>query len=109
MQYCVKLNLLCFSLQELIQNADDAGAETVTFFLDERSHNDKHLFHPALGQFQKPALVVHNDKEFTPEDWENIQTPRKSHKMVDVNKIGTSGSGFCSVFHITGMYIIANK
>ena len=78
----------------------------MTFFIDERSHNDKHLFHPALGEFQKPALVVHNGKEFILQDWESIQKPRKSQKTFDRNKIGAPGIGFCSVFHITGWYIV---
>jgi sacsin len=39
-------------LQELIQNADDAGASEVKFLLDNSHYPTNHLFSPAMRQYQ---------------------------------------------------------
>jgi lipid II:glycine glycyltransferase (peptidoglycan interpeptide bridge formation enzyme) len=43
--------------QELIQNADDAGARTVTFLYDQHTYGTKSLHHPDLAAFQGPHLT----------------------------------------------------
>ena len=90
------------SLQELIQNADDARATEVKFFIDERSHGQQNLLHHSLAKFQGPSLLAYNDAVFTDEDWTNIQKLKRSDKRSDPFKVGKFGIGFNSVFHVTG-------
>ncbi len=94
----------------MIQNADDAGASTVWFYVDERWHDTSCLPHPDLAKLQGPALVAANDACFTEENWEGIQKLQQSNKANDPSKVGTFGIGFNSVYHITGiLYIKSNK
>ena len=92
-------------LQEIIQNADDAGAKTVKFFIDSREHGTTSLVHPDLAPFQGPALLAYNDAQFRDEDWEGIQSLQCSVKAEDPFKVGKFGIGFNSVYHITGSLI----
>lgn len=57
-------------LSELIQNADDAGATTVSFCLDEREHGTTSLLGGRLADWQGPSLLAHNDALFAPSDFE---------------------------------------
>ncbi|KAG5176706.1 hypothetical protein JKP88DRAFT_265343 [Tribonema minus] len=59
--------------QELIQNADDAGAREVKFCLDTRQHGTATLPAQQLAQFQGPALLAFNSGVFTDMDFESIQ------------------------------------
>ena len=94
-------------MQEIIQNADDAGANVVHFFLDNRRHGDASLIHPQLAQFQGPSLLSYNDAVFQDKDWQSIQDMQQSVKAEDPFKVGKFGIGFNSVYHITGIDIIA--
>ena len=91
-------------MQEIIQNADDAGARTVKFFIDSREHGTTSLVHPDLAPFQGSALLAYNDAQFRDEDWEGIQNLQRSVKAEDPFKVGKFGIGFNSVYHITGTY-----
>ena len=91
--------------QEIIQNADDAGASTVHFYLDNRHHGTDTLVEPKLAEFQGPALLAYNDAVFTAEDWQSIQSLQQSVKTRDPFKVGKFGIGFNSVYHITGIQI----
>ena len=42
----------CFLFQELIQNAEDAGATEVKFLYDKHSYGRKKLLRKSLAQFQ---------------------------------------------------------
>lgn len=44
--------LFLFVNQELIQNADDAGATEVVFIHDERSYGTESLWMEELGKYQ---------------------------------------------------------
>ena len=93
--------------QEIIQNADDAGAKEVHFYLDIRSHSESlqpfSSIHPELAKlFEGPALLAYNDAEFTRKDWKSIQEPQQSGKRKDPFKVGKFGIGFNSVYNITG-------
>ena len=98
---CVTV-LYIFHLQEIIQNADDAGARSVIFYLDNRTHGTDSLIAPGLKEFQGPALLAYNDAKFNTTDWESIQKPEQSGKAKDPFKVGKFGLGFNSVYHITG-------
>ena len=91
-------------MQEIIQNADDAGARTVRFYLDSRQHGTlrQSLVHPDLARFQGPALLAYNDAQFATDDWEGIRNFKVSGKAKDPFKVGKFGIGFNSVYHVTG-------
>lgn len=99
-------------LKELIQNADDAGASSVSFCLDCRSHGIATLADPSLAQFQGPSLIVHNNAVFTEEDFRSIQRIGDSLKKSSEikGKIGRFGIGFNAVYHWTDIpsFVSAN-
>lgn len=88
-------------VQEFLQNADDAGARTIRFFLDERSFPIDRLPVNTMARLQGPALVVTNDMPFTERDWDAIQRIGRSDKELDTTKTGRFGLGFNSVYNVT--------
>ena len=88
-------------IHEFIQNADDAGASTVSIVLDERQHASERLPSPDMHRLQGPALVVKNDATFSDDDWERIQSTGRSGKLLDASKTGRFGLGFNSVYNVT--------
>ncbi|XP_038061695.1 sacsin-like [Patiria miniata] len=88
---------------ELIQNADDAGATEVKFLLDWREN--KHTAHNLLGEGMKschgPALWAHNDGIFSKDDITNICNIAAQSKKDQLDKVGRFGLGFTSVYHLT--------
>ena len=89
----------------MIQNADDAGAKVVHFYIDTRQHPSTSLVTRNLAEYQGPALVVANDAIFSEKDWEGIERVQDSVKADDPFNIGKYGIGFNSVYHITGMSV----
>ena len=90
-------------MKELIQNADDAGATVMNVCFDARTHDisPKNLFLAGMAECHGPALIVHNNRTFTDEDFQNIQKLAGATKQDKPLKIGKFGVGFCSVYHIT--------
>ena len=90
-------------INELLQNADDAGATEMNICYDKRTHtrNRKALFFPGMAECHGPALVVNNNAMFTEEDFQNITKLAGATKERKALKIGKFGIGFCSVYHIT--------
>lgn len=88
-------------IHEFIQNADDAGASTVSIVLDERQHATDGLPSPGMHRLQGSALVVMNDAAFSDDDWERIQSTGRSGKLLDASKTGRFGLGFNSVYNVT--------
>ena len=88
----------------MIQNADDAGAKTVQFYVDSRSHGKSALVRSELASFQGPALLSVNDAAFSENDWKGIRSLQQSVKADDPFKVGRFGIGFNSVYHLTGWY-----
>ena len=89
--------------KELLQNADDAEATEVNFCFDGRTHSvdSNSLFFPEMLQAHGPALLVHNNRKFSKEDFDNITKLAAATKKDQQLKIGKFGIGFCSVYHIT--------
>ena len=90
-------------VKELIQNADDAEATEVNICFDNRQHTSERnrLFFPDMCESHGPALVIHNNSQFSDEDFANIQKLAGGTKQGKHLKIGKFGIGFCSVYHIT--------
>ena len=90
-------------VKELLQNADDAEATEVNFCYDARTHSvdPNSLFFPDMLPSHGPALIVHNNKCFSKDDFENITKLAGGTKQNKPLKIGKFGIGFCSVYHIT--------
>ena len=87
----------------MIQNADDAGAKVVRFYIDGRKHPVDSLANPNLATHEGPSLIAANDAVFTEKDWEGIQRLQDSVKAEDPFNVGKFGIGFNAVYHITGM------
>lgn len=51
------LNVFSMHVQELIQNAEDAGATEISFLYDHRQWKKEKLFHPSLARFQVCQLL----------------------------------------------------
>ena len=90
------------SLQELLQNADDAGATEIIFLYDKTQYPTKKIWSESLKDHNGPSIFVYNDATFHKQDWESIQSPQRSGKREDRSKIGRFGMGFVSVYHLTG-------
>ena len=90
-------------MKELLQNADDAEATDFNVCYDSRHHNtnEKRLLFQGMSQAHGPALVVHNNRTFSDEDFVNITKLAGATKEDKQLKIGKFGQGFCSVYHIT--------
>ena len=92
--------------RELVQNADDAGAERLRLNVLERGWPDARnsLLHG-------PALLVANDGPFPDKDGDALHKAIGGSKEEDASKIGTFGIGLKSVFHICEafLYIGAEK
>ena len=90
----------------MIQNADDAGASVIQFYVDKREHDTSGLVKSELTDYNYhgPALLSSNDVEFTEKDWKGIQSLQQSIKVDDPFKVGRFGIGFNSVYHLTGKY-----
>ena len=86
----------------MIQNADDAGAKKIQFFVDHRHHSSSGVLNPGLAKYQGPALLSANDAMFSEDDWEGIQNLQQSNKAQDPFKVGKFGIGFNSIYHVTG-------
>lgn len=89
--------------KELIQNAEDAGAEACKFLVDFRVHREapESLIDPDMALCQGPCLWSYNNEQFTAEDWENIVRVGSASKENKVEKIGKFGLGFNTVYHVT--------
>lgn len=89
-------------LQELIQNADDAGATEVRFLTDSRNHYSEETLFKNFDEYQGPAMYAWNDAMFKRNDWRALAKINQSSKKEDALKVGRFGLGFLSVFHLTG-------
>ncbi|KAJ3600803.1 hypothetical protein NHX12_031778 [Muraenolepis orangiensis] len=94
--------------EELIQNADDAGATKVVFIHDENHYGHGSILTDEFEKYQGPALYAYNNARFTSDDWKGIQATGRSVKRKDPNKVGRFGIGFNSVYHITDVFNVIN-
>lgn len=91
-------NVFCI-MQELLQNADDAGAGN--FIIGELEHlSDQH----PLGK--TPGIFVINDGTVTQSDLDQIFSIAASNKNDDNIKIGKFGLGMKSILHICETFFV---
>ncbi|CAC5408787.1 unnamed protein product [Mytilus coruscus] len=97
--------------KELVQNADDAGATKVCFLYDERENLEwrNGLFDQGMAECQGPAIWVYNDAIFEEKDFKNIIELGGKTKILDTEKIGKFGLGFCSVYNVTDVPSFVSK
>ncbi|XP_019860001.1 PREDICTED: sacsin-like isoform X2 [Amphimedon queenslandica] len=88
-------------IKEMIQNADDAGATELNILYDKRTHSKEKLIIKGMADSHGPALIVHNNRAFSKDDFVNITKLAGATKADKPLKIGKFGIGFCSVYHIT--------
>ncbi|KAL3892269.1 hypothetical protein ACJMK2_004491 [Sinanodonta woodiana] len=94
-------------IKELLQNAEDAGANEVKILYDDRCINTQVDNKNRYRKFVRgPALGFYNDATFTDSDWRGIKMIYSSVKEEDPLKVGRFGLGFKSVFHITDHPVI---
>ena len=86
--------------RELVQNADDAGAQRLGLAVLERGWLDARN-----SLLRGPALLVANDGAFTNKDREALHKAIGGSKEDKVRKIGTFGIGLKSVFHICEAFL----
>ena len=86
--------------RELVQNADDAGAQRLGLAVLERGWLDARN-----SLLRGPALLVANDGAFPDKDREALHKAIGGSKEDDVGKIGTFGIGLKSVFHICEAFL----
>lgn len=89
--------------KELIQNAEDAGAEQCQFLVDFRAHKygPEELIDSDMSLCQGPCLWAFNNETFKDDDWANIVRVGSASKENQVEKIGKFGLGFNTVYHVT--------
>ena len=76
-------------LNELLQNADDAGATAFKVMIDKRtSLPNSSLLSPAMANWTGPALYAFDDKSFSPEDFASIQRVGDGLKRGNPTKTG---------------------
>ena len=86
--------------RELVQNADDAGAQRLVLTVLE------HGWPNARNSLLRgPALLAANDGPFPDKDREALHKAIGGSKEDEVSKIGTFGIGLKSVFHICEAFL----
>lgn len=111
-------------INELIQNADDAGASRVCVMYSGKSFGTSSVLSPAMAKWQGPSLycvgficliifglrntnslliVQYNDAEFKDSDFINLARIGQGNKLQHAATTGRFGLGFNSVYHFTDL------
>ncbi|KAL7692695.1 putative Zinc finger, RING-type, UBA-like superfamily, Zinc finger, RING/FYVE/PHD-type [Plasmopara halstedii] len=90
-------------INELIQNADDAGATCVSILYNNCTYGTSSLLSPSMAKWQGPALYCYNDSEFTDKDFINLASIGQASKLQRATTTGRFGLGFNSVYHFTDL------
>ena len=95
-------------LNEMLQNADDAGAREFKVLLDARAFGAApplrgHLSAAHARESAGPALLAFDDAEFAPDDFVSIQRVGDGTKRGDPTRPGQFGLGFNAVYHVTDL------
>lgn len=88
-------------IKEFIQNADDAGARSLSILLDSRVHPSSRLQDERMRALMGPALLIANESVFSPRDFQSIQHIGESNKTESGPKTGRFGLGFNTCYNVT--------
>jgi sacsin len=88
-------------IKEFIQNADDAGARSLSVVLDLRVHPANRLPDLRMKALMGPALLIANESVFSPRDFQSIQHIGESNKTESGPKTGRFGLGFNTCYNVT--------
>ncbi|KAM9961025.1 hypothetical protein ACTFIW_010197 [Dictyostelium discoideum] len=99
--------------RELIQNAEDAQADTFIIKVDEGSYpnngllisNDNQEIESSI-ELLDPSILIYNNATFQKKDWEGICKYNQGSKKENLKSIGNFGLGWNSVYHITDNPIV---
>ena len=93
------------SFNEFLANAADAGATQFNLMLDYSSHREARVpdvLSANIGAFcNGPALVVHNDSQFTMDDIRGICRIGRGGKEDRDGTVGRFGLGALSFYHFS--------
>jgi hypothetical protein len=90
------------TLNELLANADDAGALDFSVCLDLRSFPSRSLLAHTMEPLQQgPSIVVCNSGTFSEADFAALTKVGSGHKRALENVTGKFSLGFLSVYHFT--------
>jgi len=92
-------------LYELIQNADNAGASEIKIIYDPTSYSLISLFDSTLKEYCGPAIYFYSNSLFGESDFSSLCYGLSS-KTNNPAVIGSKGTGFSAVFHVTDFPII---
>ena len=87
--------------QEMLQNADDAGASRFVVVYDTNQYRRDKLVSDHLADHQGRALYFYNDADFADKEFVSISSVGKSVKRDNADTIGKYGLGFNTVYHFT--------
>jgi hypothetical protein len=98
-------------MRELLQNADDAGANAVAVILDERPAPSQlpGRLPVAYAALYQPALLVANDGPFTDDDFRAVCEVATSYKQERPTAAGRFGIGFNSVYFLTDVAVVFSR
>ncbi|XP_074651417.1 sacsin-like isoform X2 [Tubulanus polymorphus] len=88
-------------INELLQNADDAGATEIHLILDTNTYAAERVIGEQYRDLQGPALLVYNNRPFSEGDLKGIQNLGEGSKGVDPTTTGRYGVGFNCVYSLT--------
>lgn len=67
------------------------------YTIDTKTYPAEHLVDASLGEYQRPALLVYNNRTFSDDDFGSLKKLGDSQKATDKLTTGKFGLGFSSV------------
>ena len=94
------------TFNEFLANADDAGANSIHWIIDERSHKsdvNQTSLTTELKSLNGPALCIYNDGIFSSKDFEGFKDIGQGGKKDIAESIGVFGRGVQTMYHFTNV------